>query len=150
MAVSTRWARRDAHPAGSEPTARWKRTAQAPGRPFFLLGQSAPGVIGQNPDDRDGDIDRDPYLAAWTCTGEVQEWGNAYIRAVGREGLEPGASTRQFTLQSGLGYTGEQARLEMLQHRDFVDAKVELFVKQGAGQWVKLGEHQIEKQLLTQ
>ena len=28
---------RDAHPAGSEPTARWKRTAQAPGRPFFLL-----------------------------------------------------------------------------------------------------------------
>ena len=38
----------------------------------------------------------------------------------------------------------------MLQHRDFVDAKVELFVKQGAGQWVKLGEHQIEKQLLTQ
>ena len=96
-----------------------------------------------------GYIDRDPYLAAWTCTGEVQEWGNAYIRAVGREGLEPGASTRQFTLQSGLGYTGEQARLEMLQHRDFVDAKVELFVKQGAGQWVKLGEHQIEKQLLT-
>ena len=36
MAVSTRWASRDAHPAGSEPTARWKRTAQAPGRPFFL------------------------------------------------------------------------------------------------------------------
>ena len=45
MAVSTRWASRDAHPAGSEPTARWKRTAQAPGRPFFLLvaeGQGRP------------------------------------------------------------------------------------------------------------
>ena len=45
LAVSTRWASRDAHPAGSEPTARWKRTAQAPGRPFFLLvaeGQGRP------------------------------------------------------------------------------------------------------------
>ena len=57
-----------------------------------------------------GYIDRDPYLAAWTCTGEVQEWGNAYIRAVGREGLEPGASTRQFTRCSLVSVTPESRR----------------------------------------
>ena len=96
-----------------------------------------------------GYLGRDPYQAAGICDGEAQEWGNAYIRAVGREGLEPGASTRQFALQSDLGYTGEQPR-QILQHRQFVDVKAELFVKQGAGRWVKLGEHQIERQLLTQ
>ncbi len=88
--------------------------------------------------------------AAGTCAGEIQEWGSSYIRAVGREGLAPGSFTDAFTLQSGLGYTGEQPRLEMLQHSDFVDVKVELFAKHGADQWVRLGEHPISRQLLTQ
>ena len=85
-----------------------------------------------------------------TCAGESQEWGNAFVRAVGREGLEPGMGTEQFTMQSGLGYTGEQPRLDMLQHGDFVDAKVELFIKHRADRWVMLNEYQIERQLLTQ
>ena len=87
---------------------------------------------------------------AGTCAGEMQEWGSSYLRAVGREGLEPGAATEPFTMESGLGYTGEQARLEMLQHRQFVDVKVEVFVKRQAEGWVKLGEHPIDRQLLTQ
>ena len=89
-------------------------------------------------------------LTAGTCPGEMQEWGSSYLRAVGREGLEPGAATEPFTMESGLGYTGEQSRLDMLQHREFVDVKVEVFVKRQAEQWVKLGEHSIERQLLTQ
>ncbi len=89
-------------------------------------------------------------LTAGTCPGEMQEWGSAYLRAVGREGLEAGAATEPFTMESGLGYTGEQSRLNMLQHREFIDVKVEVFVKRQAEQWVKLGEHSIERQLLTQ
>ena len=89
-------------------------------------------------------------LTAGTCPGEMQEWGSAYLRAVGREGLEPGAATEPFTMESLLGYTGEQSRLDMLQHREFVDVKVEVFVKRLAEQWVKLGELSIERQLLTQ
>ena len=89
-------------------------------------------------------------LTAGTCPGELQEWGSSYLRAVGREGLEPGAATEPFTMESRLGYTGEQSRLNMLQHRQFVDVKVEVFVKRQAEQWVKLGEHSIERQLLTQ
>ena len=87
---------------------------------------------------------------AGTCPGEMQEWGSSYLRAVGREGLAPGAATEPFTMESGLGYTGEQSRLNMLQHREFVDVKVEVFVKRQADQWVKLGEHSIARQLLTQ
>jgi hypothetical protein len=31
-----------------------------------------------------------------------------------------------------------------------VDAKVEIFGKQGSRTWVKIGEYQIDRQLLTQ
>ena len=87
---------------------------------------------------------------AGTCPGEMQAWGSSYLQAVGREGLEPGAATEPFTMESRLGYTGEQSRLDILQHREFVDVKVEVFVKRQAEQWVKLGEHSIGRQLLTQ
>ena len=87
---------------------------------------------------------------AGTCAGEDQTWGNFYLRAIGREGLEPGSISEPFTAKSPLGYTGEEARLDMLRNRFFVDAKVELFVRHGAEQWVRLGELPIERQLLAQ
>ena len=88
---------------------------------------------------------------AGTCAGEDQEWGNSFLgRAVGREGLDPGSAAGPFTMESGLGYTGEQTRVEMLEHRDFVDVKVEIFVKHRADDWVRLSEHPIDRQLLTQ
>jgi hypothetical protein len=88
---------------------------------------------------------------AGTCLAEDQEWGSApLIRAAGRGGLDPGGSAGPFTIESSLGYTGEQSLAEMLGHRDFVDAKIELFVKHRADQWAKLGEFPIERRLLTQ
>ena len=88
---------------------------------------------------------------AGTCAGEVQEWGNSFLgRAVGRDGLDPGAAAGPFTMESGLGYTGEQPRIEILEHRDFMDVKVEVFVKHLAAPWEKLSEHPIDRQLLTQ
>ena len=88
---------------------------------------------------------------AGTCLAEDQEWGGAsLIRAAGREGLDAGAGAGPFTMESRLGYTGQQSLAEMLQHRDFVDVKIELFVKHRAEQWAKLGEYPIARQLLTQ
>ena len=52
-------------------------------------------------------------------------------------------------LQSALGYTSETPRLQMLQNSQFVDARVELFVKQGSQVWAKLAEYPIQRQLLT-
>lgn len=87
---------------------------------------------------------------AGTCLAEDQVWGDALIQAAGRRGLDPGAHAGPFTMESTLGYTGEQSLAEMLGHRDFVDAKIELFVKHRADQWAKLGEFPVARQLLTQ
>ena len=87
---------------------------------------------------------------AGTCLAEDQVWGDALIQAADRQGLDPGAYAGPFTMESTLGYTGEQSLAEMLQHRDFIDAKIELFVKHRADQWAKLGEFQVERRLLTQ
>ena len=38
----------------------------------------------------------------------------------------------------------------MLQNKEFIDAKVDIFAKHGSGYWVKLGEFKIDRQLLTE
>jgi hypothetical protein len=81
---------------------------------------------------------------------EAEMWGEHYGWAVQRDPLAPGASTRELVLRSGLGYTGEQPRMQMLQNREFVDAKVEIFLRHGSRVWAKLAEFPIDRQLLTQ
>jgi hypothetical protein len=87
--------------------------------------------------------------AIFRRVGEAEMWGEHFTWAVQREALAPGASTDELVLRSGLGYTGEQPRLQMLQNREFVDAKVEIFLRQGSRVWAKLAEFPIERQLLT-
>lgn len=90
-------------------------------------------------------------FAKFLRVGETEEWGTPpYVRAIGPDGLPPGAATEPLVMRSNLGYTGLQPRAQMLRNRDFVDARVELFAKYRANNWVKLGEYQIERQLLTQ
>jgi hypothetical protein len=88
--------------------------------------------------------------AIFRRVGEAEAWGEHYVRAIGPEGLDPGATGNPIVLRSNLGYTGTQARVQMLQNREFIDAKVEIFGKHGSRTWVKLGEYQIDRQLLTQ
>jgi hypothetical protein len=88
--------------------------------------------------------------AVFKRVGEVEMWGEHFGWAVRGEPLGPGASTQELVLRSGLGYTGEQPRMQMLQNREFVDAKVEIFLRQGSRVWAKLAEFPIDRQLLTQ
>jgi hypothetical protein len=88
--------------------------------------------------------------AVFRRVGEAEAWGDHYARAIGPNGLPPGATTNPLVLRSTFGYTGEQARLAMLNNREFVDAKVEIFGRHGSRNWVKIGEYQIDRQLLTQ
>jgi hypothetical protein len=81
---------------------------------------------------------------------EPEMWGEHFGWAVQRDPLAPGGVTRDLVLRGGLGYTGEQPRLQMLQNKEFVDARVEIFLKQGSRVWAKLAEFPIERQLLTQ
>jgi hypothetical protein len=62
----------------------------------------------------------------------------------------PAAGTsKPVVVRAKYGFTGEQPRAEMLQHRLFQDFTVRLFAKQGSGQWTLLGEHPVKRQLLT-
>lgn len=81
--------------------------------------------------------------------GEAEEWGGAYTRAIGSEGLPPGASTRPIVLRSNLGYTGVEPRNVMLKNSNFVDAHIKLFAKYGGAGWAKLGEYPVARELLT-
>lgn len=81
--------------------------------------------------------------------GDEQELGSSYVKAVGPEGLAGGASTAPLVARSSFGYTGEQPRNQMLQHSQFVDARVSLFAKSGSAPPVKIGEFKVDRQLLT-
>jgi hypothetical protein len=80
---------------------------------------------------------------------EAENWGDHFVRGIGQEGLAPGARTSDIVLRSTLGYTGDQPRQQMLQNAQFVDARVEVFGKQGSRTWVKMGEYPIERKLLA-
>jgi hypothetical protein len=88
--------------------------------------------------------------AVFRRVGEVEMWGEHFGWAIQREPLAAGGTTAELVLRSTLGYTGEQPRMQMLQNREFVDAKVEIFLRQGSRVWAKLAEFPIERTLLTQ
>ena len=88
--------------------------------------------------------------AIFKRVNEAEMWGEHFGWAVQGQPLPAGATTKDLVLRSGLGYTGEQPRMQMLQNKEFVDAKVEIFLKQGSRVWAKLAEFPIERQLLTQ
>lgn len=87
--------------------------------------------------------------AVFRRVGESQGWGEHYGWAIQHDALAPGASTDPLVLRSQLGYTSEQPRAQMLQNKEFVDAKVEIFLRQGSQTWAKLAEFQVARQLLT-
>ena len=95
-------------------------------------------------------IDGVQINAIFRRVNEAEMWGEHFGWAVQREALAPGQATRDLVLRSTLGYTGEQPRMQILQHLGFVDAKVEIFGKHGSRTWVKMGEYQIDRQLLTE
>lgn len=88
--------------------------------------------------------------AVFRRVGEMAAWGEHYVAGVDSNGLDAGATGEPIVLRSTLGYTGEQPRLQMLQNREFVDAKVEIFGKHRSRPWVKMAEYQIDRQLLTE
>ena len=88
--------------------------------------------------------------AIFRRVGEQEMWGEHFGWAVPRTTpLAPGAETGVLVMRSALGYTGEQPRMQMLQNREFIDAKVDIFLKTGSRTWSKLGEYPIQRQLLT-
>ena len=86
--------------------------------------------------------------AVFRRVGETEEWGNRFLTAVGSDGLASGATTDAIIINSPLGYTGTEPRVDMFNNSHFVDAKVDLFAKYGSTQWNRIGEYPIARQLI--
>ena len=76
--------------------------------------------------------------------------GDHFIQAIDRSGLEPGVTGGPLVMRSGFGYTGAETRLQMLQNRSFVDARVEIYGKSGSRPWTLMGDFPIDRTLLTE
>ena len=87
--------------------------------------------------------------AVFRIVDDEEELGSKVIWATEGASLPPGGSLGPFNLSSDLGYSSPAPRTQMLQHALFKDAKVDLFVKQRARQWARLGEFRIDRQLFT-
>ena len=73
------------------------------------------------------------------------EIGNDF-RPVGSSGTPAGVATPKLTLKAARGYTGSDPFDDLLKNSQFVDAKVEVFVKAGSGQWTRMGEYPIARE----
>jgi hypothetical protein len=88
--------------------------------------------------------------AIFRRVGEAEMWGEYFGWAIPRQKpLPAGAQTETMVMRSTLGYTGDQPRMQMLQNSQFVDAKVEIYLKQGSKTLAKLAEYPIQRQLIT-
>jgi hypothetical protein len=95
-------------------------------------------------------ISRVQINAVFRQVGDDKSWSAPFVRGIGPDGLAPGATGELLVLRGDRGYTSTEARLKMLQHSQFIDAKVQIFGKHGSRNWVKMGEYQIDRQLLTE
>ena len=93
-------------------------------------------------------VDRLQVNAVFRRVGEPQEWGAKFVKGVGEHGLPGGATTGEIVLRSERGYTGIEDQTRMLQNREFVDAKVDVFGRVGS-RWIKMGEFQIDRTLVN-
>ena len=86
--------------------------------------------------------------AVFRRVGEMEMWGEHFGWAI-REPLAPGGTTEALVMHSNLGYTGDGVgRVQMLQHSQFLDAKVEVYLRQGSQTLTKLAEYPVQRQLL--
>ena len=88
--------------------------------------------------------------AVFRQVNDDRAWGDRLIRGVGSNGLAAGATGPTLVVRSPRGYTGTEARATMLKNSQFVDVKVDLFARHGSRTWMKIGEHAIERRLVTE
>lgn len=88
-------------------------------------------------------------FSVFRFAGETEELGSSLVVLRGNDALAPSATSKPITVRANWGFTGEQPRAQMLMHQDFRDARVEIFAKYRSGEYVKIGDAPINRQLLT-
>lgn len=89
-------------------------------------------------------------FSVFRLVGDPEELGSSLVVLRGAEALGPSSSSKPITVRAHWGFTGEQARAQMLAHKEFRDARIEVFAKYGSGEYVKIADAQVARQLLTQ
>jgi hypothetical protein len=89
-------------------------------------------------------------FSVFRLIGETEELGSALVVLRGQDALKPSAMSKPITVRATWGFSGEQPRGLMMMHTQFKDARIEIFAKYGATQFVKLTESKVSRQLLTQ
>jgi hypothetical protein len=84
--------------------------------------------------------------AVFRRVNDPEEWSTGFLPAAA-DRLAPGTATGTLTVKAQQGYTGADDREALLRNSYFVDAKVDLFAKSGSGEWTRIGEYPIERQL---
>jgi hypothetical protein len=79
---------------------------------------------------------------------EDTQWGSGFRTVVGSTGLLPANTTGAVFVPSELGYVGSESRFDMLKNSQFVDARVDIFVKYGSSAWTAMGRFPIARQLI--
>lgn len=74
-----------------------------------------------------------------------EEWDEVFIQGAR---FDEG-QTQALVVRTDRGYTGEQARAELLGHSQFRDVRARIFARYGSAQWVELAVVDVERQLLT-
>lgn len=80
--------------------------------------------------------------------GEETEWGSAWVRVVGSDGLPPTATSEARTVNSPKGYTGSEPRAQMMANSQFIDGRVEIFAKYSSTQWQLVADFPVERRLI--
>ena len=84
--------------------------------------------------------------AVFRLISNGQELSSDFRPVSGSGRLAPDAATGKIVLKASLGYTGTDPVDELLTNSKFVDAKCELFVKAGSGQWTRVAEFPIARE----
>jgi hypothetical protein len=98
----------------------------------------------------DRPISNASFNVVFKVVNDPQELGSAYLSGLDSKGLPPGQTSQEFVGRSQLGYTSQEARVQMLQHSQFKDVEAEVFAKHGSANWVSLGKFTVKRQLITQ
>lgn len=78
-------------------------------------------------------------------SGETEDRDDVFVQRLDFQG----DTTAPITVRSEYGYTGEQARAQMLAHSAFRDMEAKVFARQTSAQWIALQDVKVERRLLT-
>ena len=89
--------------------------------------------------------------AVFRNVGDEKIISEHFVPGVGSDTpLDAGETTDLIVLRSKFGYTSTESRINMLEHSQFIDARVTILGRHGRNNWASMGEYTVDRQLLAE